>query len=46
MDHRKMFFVEPGAKVHLAKVDPFYTGEHEFAQNGGAGNPQACREDG
>ena len=35
MDHRKMFFVEPGAKVHLAKVDPFYTGEHELHKTAG-----------
>ena len=29
MDYRKKFVVQPGAKVHLAKIDPSYTGEHE-----------------
>jgi hypothetical protein len=30
MDYRKKFAVEPGAKVHLAKIDPSYTGGHEM----------------
>jgi hypothetical protein len=29
MDYRKKFLVEPGAKVHLLKIDPSYTGKHE-----------------
>src|SRR3974377_2004130 len=29
MDYRKKFAVEPGGKVHLAKIDPSYTGKHE-----------------
>jgi len=29
MDYRKKFVVEPGGKVHLAKIDPSYTGKHE-----------------
>ena len=29
MDYRKKFVVEPGSKVHLAKIDPSYTGKHE-----------------
>jgi PPK2 family polyphosphate:nucleotide phosphotransferase len=29
MDYRKKLMVEPGAKVHLSKIDPSYTGEHE-----------------
>ena len=29
MDYRKKFAVEPGSKVHLAKIDPSYTGKHE-----------------
>jgi hypothetical protein len=29
MDYRKKFIVRPGAKVHLAKIDPSYTGQHE-----------------
>jgi PPK2 family polyphosphate:nucleotide phosphotransferase len=29
MDYRKKFIVQPGAKVHLAKIDASYTGEHE-----------------
>jgi hypothetical protein len=27
MDYRKKFVVEPGTKVRLAKIDPFYTGK-------------------
>jgi len=29
MDYRKKFVVEPGGKVHLAKIDPSYAGKHE-----------------
>jgi PPK2 family polyphosphate:nucleotide phosphotransferase len=29
MDYRKKFIVEPGAKVHLAKIDASYHGKHE-----------------
>ena len=29
MDYRKKFVVEPGSKVHLARIDPSYTGKHE-----------------
>ena len=29
MDYRKKFVVEAGRKVHLAKIDPSYTGKHE-----------------
>ena len=29
MDYRKRFIIEPSTKVHLAKVDPSYTGKHE-----------------
>lgn len=29
MDFRKKFMVEPGSKVHLAKIDASYTGQHE-----------------
>ena len=29
MDYRKKFVVEPGIKVHLAKIDASYTGKHE-----------------
>ena len=29
MDYRKTFVVKPGSKVHLAKIDPSYTGKHE-----------------
>jgi len=29
MDYRKKFSVEPGAKVRLSKIDPFYMGKHE-----------------
>jgi PPK2 family polyphosphate:nucleotide phosphotransferase len=29
MDYRKKFVVEPGAKVHLANIDPSYAGKHE-----------------
>ena len=29
MDHRKTFVVEPGAKVHLSKIDASFTGKHE-----------------
>jgi PPK2 family polyphosphate:nucleotide phosphotransferase len=29
MDYRKMFVVEPGAKVRLSKIDASYTGKHE-----------------
>ena len=29
MDYRKKFVVDPGGKVHLAKIDPSYTGKHE-----------------
>ena len=29
MSYRKKFVVEPGDKVHLDKIDPSYTGEHE-----------------
>jgi PPK2 family polyphosphate:nucleotide phosphotransferase len=29
MDYREKFVVEPGAKVHLAKIDPSYTGKHK-----------------
>lgn len=28
MDYRKKLLVEPGKKVHLAKIDPSYTGKH------------------
>ena len=28
MDYRKKFIVEPGVKVHLAMIDPCYTGKH------------------
>ena len=28
MDYRKQFFVNPGKKVELAKIDPAYTGGH------------------
>ncbi len=28
MDYDKQFVVAPGAKVHLAKIDPAYSGEH------------------
>ena len=29
MNYRKKFVVEPGEKVHLDKIDPYYTGKHE-----------------
>lgn len=29
MNYRKAFVVEPGAKVHLAKIDPAYAGKHK-----------------
>jgi PPK2 family polyphosphate:nucleotide phosphotransferase len=29
MNYRKKFVVEPGEKIHLNKVDPSYTGQHE-----------------
>jgi PPK2 family polyphosphate:nucleotide phosphotransferase len=29
MDYRKKFIVEPGAKVHLSKIDPSYKGKHK-----------------
>jgi PPK2 family polyphosphate:nucleotide phosphotransferase len=29
MDYRKRFFVEPGIRVRLSKIDASYTGEHE-----------------
>jgi polyphosphate kinase 2 (PPK2 family) len=29
MDFRQKFFVEPGAKVRLDRIDPAYTGKHE-----------------
>ena len=29
MNYRKKFFVEPGSKVRLGKIDPGYTGQHE-----------------
>jgi PPK2 family polyphosphate:nucleotide phosphotransferase len=29
MDYGKEFLVEPGAKVHLSKIDPSYTGKHK-----------------
>jgi PPK2 family polyphosphate:nucleotide phosphotransferase len=29
MDYRKNFMIEPGAKVHLSKIDPSYTGKHQ-----------------
>jgi PPK2 family polyphosphate:nucleotide phosphotransferase len=29
MDYRKKFVVEPGTKVHLARIDPSDTGKHE-----------------
>jgi PPK2 family polyphosphate:nucleotide phosphotransferase len=29
MDYRKKFVVEPGDKVHLAKINPSYIGKHE-----------------
>ena len=32
MDHRKEFRVEPDAKVKLNKLDPAYTGKHEFCR--------------
>ena len=29
MDYRKKFVVEPASKVHLARIDPSYSGKHE-----------------
>ena len=29
MSYRKKFVVEPGEKIHLNKIDPSYTGQHE-----------------
>ena len=29
MNYRKQFVVEPGARVHLADLDPSFTGKHE-----------------
>jgi hypothetical protein len=29
MDYRKVFAVEPGAKVRLSKIDASYAGKHE-----------------
>jgi PPK2 family polyphosphate:nucleotide phosphotransferase len=29
MDYRQKFLVEPGAKVHLSKIDPSYAGKHK-----------------
>src|SRR6266481_5406174 len=29
MDYRKTLLVEPGAKVHLSKIDASFTGKHE-----------------
>jgi polyphosphate kinase 2 (PPK2 family) len=29
MEYQKRFIVEPGTKVHLAKIDPSYAGTHE-----------------
>jgi hypothetical protein len=29
MDYRDKFIVKPGDKVHLARIDPSYTGEHK-----------------
>jgi PPK2 family polyphosphate:nucleotide phosphotransferase len=29
MEYQKRFIVEPGTKVHLAKIDPSYAGRHE-----------------
>ena len=33
MDYRKEFVVEPGSKVHLASIDPSYSGRHPSHEN-------------
>ena len=33
MDYRKEFVVAPGSKVHLARIDPSYTGRHSSHEN-------------
>jgi hypothetical protein len=33
MDFRKEFVVEPGAKVHLSKINPSHKGEYESFRN-------------
>lgn len=32
MDYRKRFFVDPGDKLHLERIDPAYKGHHENEQ--------------
>jgi PPK2 family polyphosphate:nucleotide phosphotransferase len=33
MDYREKFVVEPGAKIHLSKIDPSYKGKYESHEN-------------
>ncbi len=33
LDYRKEFVVEPGSKVHLASIDPSYSGRHPSHEN-------------
>jgi PPK2 family polyphosphate:nucleotide phosphotransferase len=33
LDYRKEFVVEPGSKVHLASIDPSYSGRHQSHEN-------------
>jgi PPK2 family polyphosphate:nucleotide phosphotransferase len=33
LDYRKEFVVQPGSKVHLASIDPSYSGRHQSHEN-------------
>jgi len=35
LDYRKEFVVEPGSKLHLANIDPSYSGKHLSHENAG-----------
>jgi PPK2 family polyphosphate:nucleotide phosphotransferase len=36
MNYRKKFVVEPGSKLHLAKIDPSFSGKHKSHKSAGA----------